>query len=168
MNISYFKDLMAYNIWANDKVVTWLKSLTEEQWSQPLVSSFPSIRDTALHILGAEYIWLQRLCDVNETVWIPAVFTGNNVELVDAWEKASHDLAFFLETFKIENLWDTVSFKRINGEEKELKNFEIFSHVVNHSSYHRGQLVTMLRQVGFTNVSSLDLMNFYFENRIEK
>jgi uncharacterized damage-inducible protein DinB len=168
MNISYFKDLMSYNLWANDKVVTWLNSLSEEQWTQPIVSSFPTIRDTSLHILGAEYIWLQRLCDVNETVWIPAVFNGSNAEIVDAWEKASRDLVSFLETFKLENLWDTVTFTRINGEVKELKNFEIFSHVVNHSSYHRGQLVTLLRQVGFTDVSSLDMMNFYLEKKIEK
>jgi uncharacterized damage-inducible protein DinB len=167
MNISYFKDLMSYNIWANDKVIKWLKALSEDQWRRPIVSSFPTIRDTALHILGAEYIWLQRLCDVNETVWIPAVFTGSNAEIIDAWEKASRDLEFFLTTFKLENLWDTVTFKRINGEVKELKNFEIFSHVVNHSSYHRGQLVTMLRQVGFTDVSSLDLMNFYLEKKLE-
>jgi uncharacterized damage-inducible protein DinB len=167
MNISYFKDLMSYNIWANDKVIKWLKALSEDQWRRPIVSSFPTIRDTALHILGAEYIWLQRLCNVNETVWIPAVFTGSNAEIIDAWEKASRDLEFFLTTFKLENLWDTVTFKRINGEVKELKNFEIFSHVVNHSSYHRGQLVTMLRQVGFTDVSSLDLMNFYLEKKLE-
>jgi uncharacterized damage-inducible protein DinB len=165
MNISYFKDLMAYNIWANSKTISWLNTLTEEQWTRPQESSFPTIRDTALHVLGAEYIWLQRLCDVNETVWIPAVFTGINAEIIDAWQKASLDLERFLETFKLENLWDTVTFKRINGEVKELKNFEIFSHVVNHSTYHRGQLVTMLRQVGFTEVSSLDLMNFYLEKR---
>jgi uncharacterized damage-inducible protein DinB len=167
MNISYFQDLMAYNTWANKKMIGWLESLSEQQWKEPVVSSFPSIRDTALHILGAEYIWLQRLCNVNQTVWIPAIFAGSNAELVDAWEKASLDLESFLETFKLENLWDSIAFKRINGEEKELKNFEIFSHVVNHSSYHRGQLITMLRQVGFIDVSSLDLMNFYLEKKIK-
>lgn len=167
MDVKYFKGLMAYNAWANAKMITWLKTLSEVQWTQSVESSFPSVRETVLHILGAEYIWLQRLCEVNQTVWVPAVFTGSNQELMEALGNASSDLVQFLESFELENLWNTVDFKRLNGEKQSLKNFEIFAHVVNHSSYHRGQVVTMLRQVGFTAVSSLDLMTYYVENRVE-
>ncbi len=165
MDLKYFKGLMAYNAWANTKMLSWLHSISESQWNQTIESSFPNIRETVLHILGAEYIWLQRLCEVNETVWVPAVFDGSNTELMEALENASADLERFLETFAIENLWNTVYFKRINGENQSLKNFEIFAHVVNHSSYHRGQVVTMLSQVGFKDISSLDLMTFYVEKR---
>jgi uncharacterized damage-inducible protein DinB len=163
MSLSYFQNLMTYNVWANAKMFSWLNSLTEEQWVQPQVSSFPNIRETSLHVLGAEYIWMQRLLHVDKTVWIPEIFKGSNQEILKAWTNASADLETFLKTFTQEKLWETVEYKKLDGATYDSKYFEIFAHVVNHSSYHRGQLVTMLRQVGFTGVTSLDMINFYRE-----
>jgi uncharacterized damage-inducible protein DinB len=54
-----------------------------------------------------------------------------------------------------------IKFKRLNGEEYELPFYQIFAHVLNHSTFHRGQFVTLLRQVGFTKISGTDLLDFY-------
>ena len=161
MTKNYFLELAGYNTWANNIVHSWVDKINDQQWEQPLVSSFENIAATALHIAGAETIWLDRLNNVQLPVWLPAVFKGNKKEVMDLWKKASENLKTFIEQFDETKMENNVTFKRINGEVFEMPYYQVFGHVINHSSYHRGQLVTLLRQVGFTDVSSTDLTAFY-------
>ena len=69
MNKNYFIELSTYNVWANNEFRNWLLQLSQEQLKQPLVSSFNSIEATALHIVGAESVWLERLNKVQNWVW---------------------------------------------------------------------------------------------------
>jgi len=161
MTKNYFIQLTDYNIWANNMVHSWFDKITDEQWTRPLVSSFNSIGETALHIAGAETIWLERLNNIAEPVWLPAVFKGSKKEILEVWDKASQNLKSFVENFDESKLQTNLSFKRINGETYEMPHYEIFSHVFNHSTYHRGQIITLLRQVGFTDVGSTDMLRFF-------
>jgi uncharacterized damage-inducible protein DinB len=165
MTKNYFIQLAAYNIWANNMVHSWFDKITNEQWEQPVVSSFKSIAETALHIAGAETIWLERLNRVPEPVWLPFVITTAKKDVQDAWIKSSGGLHSFIESFDEIKLQDTVSFKRPDGNTYELQHYQIFAHVFNHSTYHRGQLVTMLRQTGFTGVSSIDMSTFFWSKK---
>lgn len=161
MNKEYFIQLADYNIWANEIVHGWLNELTNEQWKRPMVSSFESIEATALHITGAETAWLGRLNNEASPVWLPAIFKGSKEELLPLWENTSAGIKNFIKQFQEERFFDGLQFKRINGEQVVLKYYQIFAHVFNHSTYHRGQLVTMLRQAGFANIGSTDLMMYY-------
>jgi uncharacterized damage-inducible protein DinB len=58
-------------------------------------------------------------------------------------------------------LTKNLDFKRLNGTAYSMPFYQLFAHVVNHATYHRGQLVTMLRQSGFVNVGSTDLLGYY-------
>jgi uncharacterized damage-inducible protein DinB len=159
----YFIELAGYNIWANDIVHSWLNRIDEQQWEQPLVSSFESIAATALHIAGAETIWLERLKDVKQPTWLPGVFKGNKKELLDLWKSASKNLEIFIDGFDEKKLEDIFTYRRINGQVFQIQYKKVFAHILNHSSYHRGQLVTLLRQVGFTDLGSTDLTTFYLK-----
>ena len=161
MNKQYFVELASYNVWANDIVKNWIDHIDNRQWTQTIVSSFPSLSETVLHILGAESIWLERLNKTQNPVWLPFVFEGNKDETVEKWLKASNQLKSFVESLKEEDMEKEISFKRVNGEAVEMSVFQILSHVFNHSTYHRGQIVTILRQVGYDHVTSTDLMGFY-------
>jgi uncharacterized damage-inducible protein DinB len=161
MTKQYFLELAQYNIWANYIVHGWFEKINDEQWEQPVVSSFESIAATALHIAGAETIWLDRLNKAVSPVWLPAVFKGNKKDIMDLWKKASVGLKAFVENFDEAALTGVLSFKRINGEAYTMAYYQVFTHIFNHSSYHRGQLVTLLRQVGFTHVGSTDLLGFF-------
>lgn len=160
MTKEYFLELAKYNLWANDIVHSWLDKISDEQWELPLVSSFESIAATALHIAGAETIWLDRLKNVESPIWLPAVFKGDKNAIIDIWKKASTGLKNFVEQLDESKMKNELSFKRINGESYVMQHYQVFAHVFNHSSYHRGQLVTLLRQVGFTGVESTDLLGF--------
>lgn len=161
MTKAYFTQLASYNTWANEIISGWLTSLTQEQWQQPLVSSFESIELTTLHIVGAERVWLDRLNKVEQPVWLPNSYTGNKAEMLQLWKETSAQLYEFISNVDSDQLLSTLQFKRLNGEVNTMEVSEVLAHVLNHSTYHRGQLVTLLRQVGFTDVGSTDLLKYY-------
>ncbi|MBK8701434.1 MAG: DinB family protein [Saprospiraceae bacterium] len=165
MNIAYFQELSAYNVWANQLVCGWLKQLTAGQWTQPIISSFGSIADTTIHIAGAEKIWLDRLNQVENPIWLPAVFKGSQAEALSLWQQASVELTAFVRHMEDHKLNTAMSFRRINGDVNELSHYQVLAHVFNHTTHHRGQLITMLRQLGFTAVSSTDVLRFYNERK---
>jgi len=142
MTKQYFLEVADYNIWANDIVLSWINKITDEQWEKHVVSSFNSIAETVLHITSAETIWLERLNKAESPVWLQSTFKGTRTDVIELWKKASLGL-------------------KINGDRYEMPHYQVFAHIFNHSTYHRGQLVTMLRQVGFTDVGSTDKLGFY-------
>jgi uncharacterized damage-inducible protein DinB len=161
MTKQYFVELSDYNIWANNSVCNWLEKITDEQWNQPVISSFKSIQETVLHICGAEHVWVERMNGDPVGTWIPQTFKGSKEDHIALLKKTSGAIKNFVLGFDEKNLTAKLFFKRLNGEENLMPYYQILAHVINHSGYHRGQLVTLLRQVGFTNLSSTDLSVFY-------
>ena len=161
MTKSYFIQLSDYNIWANDMVCDWLQKISEEQWMQHVTSSFNSIQETVLHIVAAEHIWFQRMSKEQNQVWLQSTFTGTKNEHVALWKTSSAALKDFVESFDENNLQANLDFKRLNGDAYSMPFFELLAHVFNHSTYHRGQLVTMLRQVGFTGIEATDMLVYF-------
>jgi len=148
-------------VWANDIVCSWLEKISGDQWSKEVASSFNSIQETVLHIAAAEHIWFQRMNKEKDHVWLQSGFAGTKDEHMALWKKTSAALKHFVETFDEKDLPANLDFKRLNGDAYSMPYYELLAHVFNHSTYHRGQIVTMLRQVGFTNVESTDLLGFY-------
>ena len=155
----HITNLATYNIWANNLVISWLQQLTNEQLHQNINSSFNSIFKTVLHIVGAEKAWYNRIN--NQTIiWFPSVFTGQTKELIEAWISTSEHLKTTIANFEENNYYNNLNITSLNGQQITMQYLNIFTHVLNHSTYHRGQIVTMLRQVGFTNITSLDYSTF--------
>ena len=92
MNHTYFIEIAKFNQWANHVVISWLREISDEQWKAEVISSFNSVGDTAIHIIGAEKIWLQRLQKQSHPEWFPAVFKGTRTEALDAWQEAAEGL----------------------------------------------------------------------------
>jgi uncharacterized damage-inducible protein DinB len=168
--MKHFVDVMKYNFWANQKVINWLSQTSDKQFNEALVSSFDSIAATVKHIIAAESIWLERLQKVAAPSWIVDSLPNDKKNLLEKWEASSNALVLFAKDHykytesivtPISEESTLISFKRLNGEALTLSVDKILAHVANHGSYHRGQLVTLLRQVGFTNVSSTDLLIYY-------
>ncbi len=161
MTKSYFIQLAEYNVWANNIFCSWFEKISDEQWTQEITSSFNSIQATVLHIIGAEHIWLQRMNKEENHIWLPSVFAGSKDEHIALWKKTSAALKDFVESFDENNLKKNLDFKRLNGDPYSMPYCELLAHVFNHSTYHRGQLVTMLRQAGFTDVEATDMLLFF-------
>ncbi len=161
MTKNYFIELAEYNRWATDIVCSWLQQITDEQWQQHVVSSFNSVEQTVLHTISAEIAWRLRFNKPLEVKWLANEFKGSKDELIAIWKDANVQLVDFIKKFDENKLGERFEFLRLNGDKNSLLYYEAFAHMFNHSTYHRGQLVTMLRQVGFTSVSSTDLLGFY-------
>jgi uncharacterized damage-inducible protein DinB len=159
----YIKSLSQYNIWANGLISDWIRQLSDEQWTMPQQSSFPTIADTVAHIIAAEAIWLQRLTLVAEPRWIGNDNLGTRMDYITMWSKTSKELKEYCDSIDKEKLEEVINFKRLNGEAHSLSVQPILGHVFNHSTYHRGQIVTMMRGVGYDEISSTDLSTFFLK-----
>ena len=160
MTKQYFKEIAEYNLWANTIVCDWLEQITDEQWNKEIFSSFNSIQETVLHIISAEKAWLQRF-KKQPVEWLQSTYRGTKNEHIKLWKDKSAELKAFIDAFDENDLNKNLDFKRLNGDAYSMPYYQLFAHVVNHATYHRGQLVTMLRQAGFRNVSSTDLLGVY-------
>jgi uncharacterized damage-inducible protein DinB len=161
MTKNYFIQLADYNIWANNVVRSWYDQVTDEQYDRSVISSFSSLSATALHIASAETVWVERLKKVPSPAWLQSSFKGSKKELLDIWSTASQNIRSFIGDFDESMMQANLHFRRLNGDPYEMPYHELFAHIFNHSSYHRGQIVTMMRQVGFTDVSALDMLVFF-------
>jgi uncharacterized damage-inducible protein DinB len=149
-----------YNAWANQKIVEFLADADDKLLDTEIKSSFPSIRKTLMHIWGAQEIWLLRLQGQSLSKWPAQDFTGDTNELLSAFVANSQELAIFAASKDAAFLQSRIDYKNMAGQEFSSGVDEILFHVVNHGTFHRGQIITMLRELGFTSFESQDLITF--------
>jgi len=164
MNKSQIIELYSYNEWANRKLLNAVNHLENEELIRDLSSSFRSIRDTIVHIIGAEELWLSRWTgEQGRTLLKPDDFP-TYTSLADRWNDFGDQLDSFLGSLTEEDLMEEISYKNIKGISYSLELWKQILHVTNHSSYHRGQVVTMLRQLK-KQPPSIDLIYYYLGER---
>lgn len=153
-----FVQYASYNTWANSQLLATIATSSEEQQQAQIKSSFPSLYKTVLHMLDAESIWWQRI-KLQEYIDVPSKnFSGTMNELS-------------AELLRQNKLWqEWVSglnenglqheFIYMNSKKERLKQpvFQMLLHLFNHGTYHRGQIVTMLRQVGVEKIPATDFI----------
>lgn len=153
--------LAHYNIWANKRIIDILLGLDEELLDKELVSSFPSVRSTVYHIWSAEFIWLQRLQLTENPVWIAPDFKGTFAEACEDWQKISAVLASFVDAqYDDKALQHVLQYYDRQKKSNKKPVYVVLIHIFNHASYHRGQLVTMLRQLGINKIPGTDFIGF--------
>jgi uncharacterized damage-inducible protein DinB len=158
---NYFVELAEFSNWADSRAIDWLSGVSDVQWNQVLVSSFGSIRETALHLVSAKKIWIDIWTNAPNPTYLSSTFKGSRNELLDIWKELSEDLRLFIENYPLENYLQMITVKKPSGELNTMEFRKTFPHMINHSTYHRGQLVTLLRQAGFSKVSNTDLFTYY-------
>lgn len=155
-----FLELFDYNAWANRTIFDAVARLPDEQYFRDLKSSYGGIHATLCHIVWAEQLWLHR--------WLgkpnPAVPQGTDLrslaEARDRWEEVEAERRRFVAGMTEARLDDTKLVKPSSGGEYVHSLRQMFRHFINHSSYHRGQIVTFLRQLGHRPPST-DLILYY-------
>lgn len=164
MSKKYFIELSAYNIWANNRVCNWLDKISDEQWNQPVVSSFDSICKTILHIANAEKIWKERIIKQPDHEMLSETFKGSKEDLIKIWKELSLSFKKVIEGMPQDLFEQNLFYRNTKGIEYNLPYYQLLAHVFNHSTYHRGQVVTMLRNLDFMDVNSTDITT-YFNDR---
>ena len=156
-----------YNEWANARMLKAAATLTPEQLSKNLSSSFPSVRETLVHIYSGELIWLMRWKGIS-----PKSAPGPNdfptlESLQDAWKSIEMDRLNFLSKLSDEALQEVIGFENLAGEPFEYPLWIMIHHQVNHSTHHRGQISALLRQLD-AKMESTDFTAFIREKRAKE
>lgn len=153
-------DLIAYNRWATGRILDAAGRLTDEQLGRPLGGSFPSVRETLAHVVAAEWVWLSRWGG-DPLGKAPDVSGCTDVRaLRERWQVLCEAQSAYLAGLTEAALERSVSIITRTGITAELPLYETLRHVVNHSTYHRGQVATLLRQLGAEPVAT-DLFLYY-------
>ncbi len=160
MRREYIEELYEYNRWANLRVLAAVSEITTDQLTKDLGNSFPSLRDTLTHILSAEWIWLRRWQGESPKAMLNASELSSLEVLKARWSEIQREQAEFIRNLTEDILERKIRYANIRGEEYEYPLWQMMQHVVNHSTYHRGQVTTMLRQLGARPLST-DLLVFH-------
>ena len=162
--VDVLRQLYDYNYWARDRQLEACAPLTPEQFLRPMGSSFSSVRDTLAHLLAVEWVWLERFLGRSPRsipVWVEESRTLDAVR--DRWKDVERDVRAYVSALNDDMLGQPLSYVNIKGEPWTYRLEQALFHLVNHQTYHRGQVTTLLRQLGAPCVA-LDYL-WYFDQR---
>lgn len=154
--------LYDYNAWANRRALDSAAALTVEEFTKPLGSSFSSVHDTLAHIWGAEWLWLERFQGRSPSS-LPNVGQFNEISALRArWQEDEQRLNKFVVALTQDDVDKLHEYRTLNFGQYKNPLWQSMQHMVNHGTYHRGQITTLLRQLDAKPLSS-DLIHFYRE-----
>jgi uncharacterized damage-inducible protein DinB len=162
MNVEDFRRLYDYNSWANHRTLDACAALSEEQFTRDLGSSFRSVRDTLAHVCGVEWLWLERWHGRSHNALPPVSEFPNFAGLRRRWDEVEQNLVDYVASLTPEEIQRAIRHKTTQGVQQEAPLWQMLQHLVNHGTYHRGQVATMLRQLGAKPIST-DMVFFYRE-----
>ncbi|MBI4409999.1 MAG: DinB family protein [Gemmatimonadetes bacterium] len=160
MELERIREMFEYNRWANERMLEAAATLTPEQLTRDLRNSFPSVRDTLAHIVGAEWVWLMRWQGTSPQKLPDPDGFATVASLRVRHDEIVRDRQELLDALTEAELERVISYRNFKGEPFAYPLWQLLRHVINHSSYHRGQITTLLRQLGAQPVGT-DLLRFY-------
>ncbi|MBL0103049.1 MAG: DinB family protein [Bacteroidetes bacterium] len=150
-----------FTLWANRLILDYIeKNVSDDKIQQELVSSFPSLQKTLFHIWDAEQIWLQRLQGVQLSSWPSKSFNGTFTEAKKQMLETSSNWIALIERLSEQELEEKFQFKTMDGTEFNQPRWEAIHHCHTHSTFHRGQVITLLRQLGFSDLPGTDFIRY--------
>jgi uncharacterized damage-inducible protein DinB len=146
--------LFEYDRWANHRVLQAASALRDEQFTRDLGGSFSSVRDALVHIIGGERGWLtywkevapsptflEDLWDRHDSLFHPDKFPSIS-EVKSKWAEVEKEHIEFLNDLTNESLK-----KMLPIRTAQISLANLMQHLANHSTYHRGQVARMIRQL---------------------
>ena len=173
MTLDDIQLLYEYDRWANNRVFQAVSGLSLEQFTRDLGGSFGSVRDTLLHILAGEWTWLvywreqshgpallAELRTRRESLFNPVSFP-NVAAVRSKWAEVEEDQIAF-----VSSLTNACLGKMLPYRTTQLSLAHLMQHLANHSTYHRGQIALMMRQLDAEPMAT-DFHVFLAEGRRE-
>ena len=153
---------LEYSRWASERSIEAARALNDEELTRDLGSSQGGVLGTLTHLYQADRIWLSRLRGT------PRFTLGDPDEswtldsLAEGWKQTAGEFRDWLSGS--DDLQAVLTYRNLAGQEHQLPIWQVILHVVNHATYHRGQITTMLRQLGHTPIAT-DLHVFYLSRK---
>jgi uncharacterized damage-inducible protein DinB len=161
MNLPDLRLLLDYHYWARDIALDASAPLPAEQFTRPIESSFKSLRDTLAHIYAADWVWYQRWHGQSPNTLLAYDTFPDLPSLRRAWTELEGKTRGFVDQLGESGIARAIDYKLISGAPGSSPFWQMLQHVVNHGAYHRGQVTTLLRQLGAPPPRPMDLIAFY-------
>ncbi|MBT2584087.1 DinB family protein [Planococcus sp. ISL-109] len=153
----------AYHKWASQRILEHVQELNEAYYTQAGKSSFPSIRDTIAHVIGVEKIWLKRMNGAENPAF--EKFDVETVEkAMEAFLLLHAEMELYFASLTEESWQQEFTYRNMKGLKFCHSRDEMLFTVINHASYHRGQITSLLRQFDQSGIP-LDYIHFQRKNR---
>jgi uncharacterized damage-inducible protein DinB len=161
------EQLYKYNRWANSAIFKTVANLNPEQFNQNLGGSFPSVRETLIHMMGADWVWLMRWKGESPPGLLSAADFPTLNSIKTKWGDIETEQIEFVGKVTDLSLKAPLRYKNLKGEPFEYPLGRTMQHLVNHGSYHRGQVTNFLRQLGAQPVSTDFIVYLKLEGDID-
>jgi uncharacterized damage-inducible protein DinB len=142
------RELFDFNYWARARQMEACAALTEEQLLRPMGSSFPSLRDTLAHLVAVEWLWLERWQGRSPKALPPPEEFPTLAAISVRWATVERNMREYLASLAEEALLLPMTCTGTRGNVWTYPLWRMHMHLLNHQSYHRGQVTTLLRQLG--------------------
>lgn len=145
---NFIQNYLSFNQWANERIILYLRTLPADCFKKHIISSFSSIDATLQHMLRTQRFWTAFVAseDIQHFDWSVKDIDTNLI--LDELEIQSAKMKNQLSTLE-----ESVLFEKLSLDmpwcKNQLSRYEYIVHVINHSTFHRGQIITMVRQLGF-------------------
>jgi uncharacterized damage-inducible protein DinB len=163
MTLDNLRLLLDYNYWARNRLLDAVAPLGAEQFTRDLGNSFKSVRDTLAHVYFAERVWYMRWHGESPAGMPSADSFTDLASIQRAWADHEAKMRAFVDAMTPSDVDRVIEYRLMNGEPGASPLWQMLQHLINHGSYHRGQVTTMLRQLGAAPPKSMDLITFYRE-----
>jgi uncharacterized damage-inducible protein DinB len=160
MTIQELRKLFAYDAWATNRVFDALAQVPQSDLRRDLKGSHGGLFGTLTHLVAAEKIWLSRLAGKPENALMKEQEVPSLESLKKVWEDVASRMARLLTRLDDAALQNNLEYVTTEGKRFENSQQQILQHIVNHASYHRGQITTMMRQIG-ARPAGTDLIDFF-------
>ena len=164
MTVRDLERLYDYGYWANKKLFDVLSQLTPEQFIQPVAGNYGSVRNTLVHILSAEWGWLDRCGGASRGPALNAADYPTLASVFDRWKQVESHVRGFLSTLRDNDLDRVVEFAIGGGPKHAMRLGELMHHAAIHGVHHRGQVALLLRSLGYTP-GNFDMLFYYGDRR---
>ena len=154
-------DLLNFHYWARDRLLDAVEQLTQDQFHQDLENSFGSVRDTLAHAVSAESVWCSRWEGNPPSEHLASADFETVQDLRAGWEREEARIRDFVNRLGPEGIDRKLQYRHFSGAPMESVFWHMLQHVVNHATFHRGQVTSMLRQLGAEPPKNQDLITFY-------
>lgn len=163
MNRADVQTLLDFHYWARDRMLEAMEPLTAEQFTRDLGSSFRSVRDTVTHMCSGERVWYLRWQGTSPTAHLSPDQFPDVAAVRGTWSELETNVRAFVAGLDDDAVDGVIPYTLFNGTPAASALWQMLQHVVNHASYHRGQVATMLRQLEAEPLKSTDMITFYRE-----
>jgi uncharacterized damage-inducible protein DinB len=160
MSVDQVREWFAYHRWAHRETLARVERLAPADFTRDLGSSFPSVRDTLVHLLSAEWLWAERWRGESPRRRLDPADFPDLAAIRRRWAVVERAQDAYLAGLTDEALGRPFAYVNPEGERWEYLLWQVLLQLVTHACYHRGQVTTMLRQLG-AEPAGTDVLTYY-------